>query len=185
MQTNVGSSSSISLSGTPPSTPSPSKTSASSAHPGVRKDSTFKRNSSAAKTARKLPASREEENNDVATVLKVPDPAHDATAFYESLLQPVDEHPAPTFVPSPFSPLPPSRLTIAALFVEEEDGTLHVDLPELVRLYRPLVHPDHVEWTINPITGLRTVEHEFINLAILPDFFLNNRNICRALDLCP
>jgi hypothetical protein len=59
---------------------------------------------------------------------------------------------------------------------------LDLDLQSVVELYYPLVHPDIVEMTINPETGLHTVRNTFVNLAILPDFkfMLVCSDVCRA-----
>jgi hypothetical protein len=69
--------------------------------------------------------------------------------------------------------------------LEDDVGGLDLDLPALVRLHRPLVHPDHVEYTINRDTGLRTVRHTFVNLAILEDWMLARSDVRRALNLAP
>ena len=120
-------------------------------------------------------------------VLQVPDsPApFDMVAYYESLLLPVSLIPEPPLSPSPFSPPRPNPFDIAMLFLEDDVGGLDLDLPALVRLYRPLVHPDHVEYTINRDTGLRTVRHTFVNLAILEDWMLARSDVRRALNLAP
>ena len=47
------------------------------------------------------------------------------------------------------------------------------------------MHPDCDEFTIDPATGLRTVRNSFVNIAIVPDFFISNDAVHRILDLCP
>jgi hypothetical protein len=39
--------------------------------------------------------------------------------------------------------------------------------------------------TIDPATGLRTVRNSFVNMAIIPDFFMSNDAVRRILDLSP
>ncbi len=181
---------SLSPSGGPSRTPSPSKAGSSSSHavPGVRKEALFKRDYSAAKTARKLAASKEEEDIegiDVPQILKVDGKPFDKTAYYESLLLPSDFGSPPPLSPSPFSPLPPHPHNVACLFDEDENGELHLDYTAMVNMFYPLVHPDCDEFTLDLATGLRTIQHSFCNMAILPDFIVENPAACRLLDLCP
>ena len=45
--------------------------------------------------------------------------------------------------------------------------------------------PTFTEMTIDPATGLRTVRNSFVNMAIVPDFFMSNDAVRRILDLSP
>jgi hypothetical protein len=85
----------------------------------------------------------------------------------------------------PFNPAPPGNEALARLFFEDEHGALEIDYVAVVEFFYPLVHPNCDEFTTDPDTGLRTVRHSFVNLAVLPDFFLNNEAVRRVLDLCP
>ena len=80
---------------------------------------------------------------------------------------------------------PAYTATQFALFYEDENGELHLDCAAKVKLSYPLVHPDCDELTIDPATCHSTIWHSFCNLAILPDFVLENPAACRVLDLCP
>ncbi len=74
----------------------------------------------------------------------------DMVAYYASLLLQVSLIPEPLLSPSPSSP-PCNAL--------HDVGGLDLDLPALVRLYRPFVYPDHVEYTMNSKIGLCTVRY--------------------------
>ncbi len=70
------------------------------------------------------------------------------------------------------------------LFDTDEAGELHLDYDRMVEMYYPLVHPNCDEYTVNPDTGVRT-RHSFVNIAILPDVFLEDDTARRMLDLVP
>ncbi len=107
-------------------------------------------------------------------------------AYYESLLLPADFYTPPYIPPSesPFSPPPIDNMALACLFDEDEDGDYHIDYAA-AELFYPLVHPNCDEMTIDPATGLRTVRNSFVNMAIVPDFFMSNDAVRRILYLCP
>ena len=98
------------------------------------------------------------------------------------LFLPVDFGPPPMLQPSPFSPPPPDARDIAMLVDTDEDGELRLDYTRMVEMFYPLVHPDCDEYTVNHETGLRT-RHSFVNIAILPDLFLEDDTARRLLDL--
>ena len=108
----------------------------------------------------------------------------DKAAYYASLFLPVDFSPPPMLLPSPFSPPPPDSRDIAMLFDTDEAGELHLDYTRMVEMYYPLVHPNCDEYTVNHETGVRT-RHSFVNIAILPDVFLEDDTARRFLDLVP
>jgi hypothetical protein len=108
----------------------------------------------------------------------------DKAAFYASLFLPVNFGPPPMLAPSSFSPPPIDPLDIAMLFDTDEAGELRLDYARMVEMYYPLVHPNCDEYTVNPSTGVRT-RHSFVNIAILPDVFLEDDEARRMLDLVP
>jgi hypothetical protein len=119
-----------------------------------------------------------------AQTLQVPT-NEDKIAYYESLLLPADFHTPPYVPPSPFSPPPIDNMALACLFDEDEHGDYHIDYVAAAELFYPLVHPNCDEMTIDPATGLRTVRNSFVNMAIVPDFFMSNDAVRRILDLSP
>jgi hypothetical protein len=128
---------------------------------------------------------KEASQQDILKVTEAP-PPFDMEAYYESLLLPRSFHQPISYVGhSAFSPPPPHHHDMAMMFVRDENEALELDLNMMVELYYPLVHPNLVEYTLNAQTGLRTVRHTFVNLAILPDFILARPDACRALDLLP
>jgi hypothetical protein len=113
-------------------------------------------------------------------------PPSDLKAVYEQLMRTPSPPPRRFADPdAPFSPPPPHPCDGLMLFVEDENGDLDIDLDAMVSLYYHLVHPGIDEFHIDPDTGLCTVCHTSINLAILPDFILDRPDCCRALDLLP
>ncbi len=118
----------------------------------------------------------------LAAGLQVNVSSPEKAAKYALLKLPVDFGPPPMLQPSPFSPPPPDSRDIAMLFDTDEAGELHLDYTRMVEMFYPLVHPDCDEYTVNPETGVRT-RHSFVNIAILPDVFLEDDTARRLLDL--
>jgi hypothetical protein len=129
-------------------------------------------------------SSMETPTTSAAETLQVPT-NEEKIAYYESLLLPADFYTPPYIPPSPFSPPPIDNMALAFLFDEDEHGGYHIDYAAAAELFYPLVHPNCDEFTIDPATGLRTVRNSFVNIAIVPDFFINNDAVRRILDLCP
>ena len=121
----------------------------------------------------------------LAAALQVKNFDANKAAYYASLFLPVDFGSIPDRPTSAFSPPPPDSRDIAMLFETDEAGELHVDYAGMVKMFYPLVHPNCDEYTIDHATGLRTVRHSFVNMAILPDVLLADDTACRLLDLMP
>jgi len=118
----------------------------------------------------------------VAEALKVPDrPRHltiDNACYYQELLLPSDfARPADFIIsPEPFNPIPPLPHEIDMLFVMGPEGMEELDYDAMKALLYKLVHPDCGCF----IDG---VHHSFVNLAIVPEFLLDDDIALRYLDL--
>jgi hypothetical protein len=121
-----------------------------------------------------------------ASAILQADPIPEKKAYYGSLVHDFKpEFERQAYSESSFSPAPPGNEALARLFLEDEHGALELYYIAVVELFYPLVRPNCDEFTSNPDTCLCTVRHAFVNLAILPDFFLNNEVVRSVLDLCP
>ena len=103
--------------------------------------------------------------------------------YWALLFLPPNFHEYPHFLqsmPEPFNPIPPHPHEIDMLFVLQPDGTEKIDYVAMHALLYDLVHPG-VQATTSYLG--QTVHHTFINLAVIPDFLLEDDHALQILQL--
>jgi hypothetical protein len=104
-------------------------------------------------------------------------------AYWASLFLPPNYHEHPHFLKQmseKFNPIPPHPHEIDMLFIVQPDGTEKMDYVAMHALLYDLVHPSIQETTTH--RG-QTVHHSFINLAVIPDFILDDDHALQILRL--
>lgn len=107
----------------------------------------------------------------------------DNAAYWASLFLPPNFHEYPHFLKQmseKFNPIPPHPHEIDMLFVLQPDGTEMMDYEAMHALLYDLVHPSLQETTTH--LG-HPVHHSFINLAVIPDFILDDDHALQILKL--